>query len=79
MSDTEWWCWECQGLGGWEEDGADRGDFGATEDVECPCCGGDGYHYGGSAPDCAPSAGADAERELLQAAARKKGPPGSAA
>ncbi|HET7379563.1 MAG TPA: hypothetical protein VFJ24_05950 [Gaiellales bacterium] len=36
------WCPECHGLGGWEETGADRGDFGETEYVECPVCGGSG-------------------------------------
>jgi hypothetical protein len=48
-----WWCWPCHGLGGWEEDGADRGDFGDTVYIDCSCCGGDGSHPAdGPRPAC---------------------------
>lgn len=50
--DEGWWCWECHGLGGWDEDGADRGDFGDTVYIDCPCCDGDGWHYGEEPPEC---------------------------
>jgi len=47
--DDQWWCWQCHGLGQWE-DGYD------PYDVECPCCGGDGWHDGEVAPECHPAA-----------------------
>lgn len=53
-----WWCWECQGLGGWEEDG-DLVDWGDPVDVDCPCCGGNGEHYGDAPPACVPQAKAN--------------------
>ena len=59
-----WWCWVCHGLGGWEEDGAERGDFGDTEYIDCPCCGGDGRHLGDDAPPCHPSRQAVAAPQL---------------
>lgn len=49
--DEPWWCWECHGLGSWDETMEESDDPG---EVECPCCGGDGSHQGDEAPPCAP-------------------------
>src|SRR5438105_8110288 len=38
-----WWCWQCDGLGG-------------PDDEPCPCCGGGGEHDQVLPPPCAPPA-----------------------
>lgn len=52
--DEPWWCWECHGMGSWEETMEESDDPG---EVECPCCNGDGSHQGDTAPACAPQPG----------------------
>lgn len=68
--DEPWWCWVCHGLGGWDEDGAERGDFGDTKYIDCPCCDGDGGHEGSSAPPCHP---ARQRTEIIEARAERGG------
>lgn len=57
--DDRWWCWECHGLGQWEEGEEECSPY----DVECWCCGGSGGHDGDVPPKCAPSATPIEERK----------------
>jgi DnaJ-class molecular chaperone len=50
-----WYCFECNGLGGWEEDGEEV-DWGPSEYRDCPCCYGAGKHHGDDPPECHPAA-----------------------